>query len=243
MRTIHTDVFLNIWHRTELRLTRVTHVSAGLSSSTHSRICSPSHASSALPPLSSPWETRCHSVFCHPVSLLYGGWSTGRRKQNCMGLEHCSRMYGDHMNFLDLSVNLKHGPSLHFPPLGFQLCKSTEMQPSVYFFHFTLKETSQGRTPRRVVASSQMAEATSLKTFSRLSHQTPRRVSQGRGLLTATNPHLTSTNHHPTSTTHPHLTTLPLLSPSKRSQSKLFSKVSMPSSEIHLSSLSLFLSR
>ena len=46
MRTIRTDVFLNIWHRTQLSLTRVT---LGAVPSTHSRICSPSHAVSALP--------------------------------------------------------------------------------------------------------------------------------------------------------------------------------------------------
>ena len=114
MRTIRTDVFLNIWHPTQLSLTRVTH--GGLAALL--RILAFAHLrmlSQPCPSVLTLGDTLPFSIL-PPAYLLYGGWPD-RRKRNCMGLAHCSRMYGDPVNFLDLSVNLKHGPPLHFPPL------------------------------------------------------------------------------------------------------------------------------
>ena len=81
---------------------------------------------------------------------------------------------------------------------------------------------------QRAVASYHREAAISLKTSSRLYRQLPRHT-LGRGLLTATKPHLTTSTTLPLLTPHP-----PNLNRSKRNQFKLFSKVSMLS-QIHLS--------
>ena len=81
---------------------------------------------------------------------------------------------------------------------------------------------------QRAVASYRREAAISLKTSSRLSRQLPRHT-LGRGLFTATNPHLTTSTTLPLLTPHP-----PNLNRSKRNLFKLFSKVSMLS-QIHLS--------
>ena len=188
----------------------------GAAPSTHSRICSPSHDVSALP--SCP-HLEAHPVFSIlPLYKLFLGTLAGYESDWYFD----PRMYGDRLNLPDLPVNVHHRPFPCFAPLCSEICKKRDTNSSP-----PSKKTSQEML-QRAVASYHREAAISLKTSSRLSRQLPRHT-LGRGLLTATNPHLTTSTTLPLLTPHP-----PNLNRSKRSQFKLFSKVSMLS-QIHLS--------